>query len=514
MEHLSEVLELILAWENFLAIAAGVSLGVVVGAIPGLTATMAVALALPFTFSMDPVTAILLLVGIYKGGMYGGSITAILIRTPGTPASACTLLDGYPLAQKGEAKKALKMSLYASVIADFISNLSLIFFAGYLAKIALNFGAPEFFWLICFSLTIIVSLSGSSILKGLMAAGLGITFSLVGLDPVFGSERLTFGSYNLMDSISFIPLLIGLFAIPEIISFYRKKCSPHIKIKASGASVSWAEMKGSFKSIIRGSFIGVIIGAIPGTGATAAAFISYSDARRRSPNRENFGKGEVEGVAAAEAGNNGVAGATLIPLLSLGIPGDVVTAIILGAFMVHGLTPGPVMFQENLPLIYALFIGIMVSSIVLLVVGNAAIKYFSKIADIPNEFLFPIVLTFCVFGSYAVNNDIFDVWLMFGFGALGYVFARNSIATAPFLIGFILGPMFEDNLRRSLLIGANDISIFFRGPITWFFIALTIGSILLTFKSWMPGNKKRESGSLTDKRYLENRKELLSPADK
>lgn len=493
MENFSEVLQLFLSLENFLAIALGVVVGVVVGSIPGLTATMAVALALPFTFSMEPISAILLLIGIYKGGMYGGSITAILIRTPGSPASACTLLDGYPMAQQGYAKKALKMALYSSVIADFISNIALIFFAAYLAKIALNFGAPEFFWLICFSLTIIISLASGSMIKGLLAALLGILVSLVGLDEVYGSQRLTFGNYNLMDSISFIPLLIGLFAIPEIIEFYRQKALPHIKAKASGASVTLAEMKRSLKTIIRGSLIGVIIGAIPGTGATAAAFISYSDARRRSPNKANFGKGEVEGVAASEAGNNGVAGATLIPLLSLGIPGDVITAIILGAFMVHGLTPGPVMFQENLPLIYALFMGIMFSSVVLLVVGNGAIKYFSLVADIPKAILFPIVLMFCVYGAYAVNNTTFDVWLMLAFGLLGYVFNRAAIPTAPFLIGFILGPMFEDNLRRSLLIGGNDPAIFVRGPITWFFIALTFGSFLLVFYRYVTARRQERS---------------------
>jgi putative tricarboxylic transport membrane protein len=490
MEIFSEVLALFFVWDNFIAIAIGVFLGVVIGAIPGLTTTMAVALALPFTFSMEPVSAILLLVGIYKGGMYGGSITAILIRTPGTPASACTLLDGYPMAQNGEAKKALKMSLYSSVIADIISNISLIFFAAYLAKIALNFGAPEFFWLICFSLTIIVSLSGASIVKGFLAATLGIMISLIGLDPVYGSQRFTFDDYNLMDGISFVPLLIGLFAIPEVIDFYQRKVASKIVINASGKEVSWSEFKRCFKTIVRGSFIGVIIGAIPGSGATAAAFISYSEARRKSPNRENFGKGEIEGVAAAEAGNNGVAGATMIPLLSLGIPGDVVTAIILGAFMVHGLTPGPLMFQDNLSLIYALFIGIMVSSLFLLVVGLGAIKYFSKIADIPKEILFPIIVMFCVYGAYAVNNNTFDIWLMMGFGVLGYIFNKTGIASAPFLIGFILGPMFEDNLRRSLLIGNYDMSIFFRGPITWFFITLTIVSIIFSVKRWLSYRNK------------------------
>ncbi|EKE76753.1 tripartite tricarboxylate transporter permease [Gallaecimonas xiamenensis] len=485
MENFTEVLSLFLSVDNLLMIAVGVLIGVVIGAIPGLTATMAVALALPFTFAMEPVTAILLLVGIYKGGMYGGSITAILIRTPGSPASACTLLDGYPLAQQGQAKKALQMALYASCIADFISNLSLIFLAGYLAKIALNFGPPEYFWLICFSLTIIISVSGNSVLKGLIAAALGIIISTIGLDAVYGTQRLTFDNFDLMDKVNFVPLLIGLFAIPEILDFYLTKAKPHIQSAAKGAAVTWTELKGSMKSIVRGSVIGVIIGAIPGTGATAASFISYSEARRTSRNKDNFGKGEVEGVAAAEAGNNAVAGATLIPLLSLGIPGDVITAIILGAFMLHGLTPGPLMFQDNINLIYALFCGIMLSSVVLFATGKVAIRYFSLIADIPKAVLFPIVLMFCIYGAYAVNNNSFDITVMLVFGLLGFVFNRTGVAAAPFLIGFILGPMFEDNLRRTLLIGKGELAIFVRNPIDWFFILLTVLSLgFAAYRYW------------------------------
>ncbi|NVJ93903.1 MAG: tripartite tricarboxylate transporter permease [Methylocystaceae bacterium] len=487
MENFTEVLSLFLSVDNFIAIIIGVVIGVVIGAIPGLTATMAVALALPFTFSLEPVTAILLLVGIYKGGMYGGSITAILIKTPGSPASACTLLDGYPMAQKGQATKALQTALYSSCIADFISNLSLIFFASYLAKIAMNFGPPEFFWLICFSLTIIVSVSGEAIIKGLIAACLGIIVSCIGLDQMYGTERMTFGHYDLMDGISFVPLMIGLFAIPEVIDFYYTKAQPHIIKNVDKSKLSLQEFKQCLKSIIRGSFIGVIIGSIPGTGATASAFISYSEAKRTSPRRANFGKGEPEGVAASEAGNNGVAGATLIPLLSLGIPGDIITAIILGAFMIHGLTPGPLMFQQNLSLIYAIFCGIMLSSIVLFIVGNLTIKYFSKVSDLPKPILLPIVLLFCVFGTYAVNNSIFDIGVMFAFGIMGFFFAKMGIAAAPFLIGFILGPMFEDNLHRSLLISKGDLSIFVRGPITWFFIALTIASLIFVIRRWHQG---------------------------
>ncbi|MFW8630098.1 tripartite tricarboxylate transporter permease [Vibrio natriegens] len=477
MDQITEVLALFLSVNNLLMITFGVLFGVLIGAIPGLTATMAIALALPFTFSMEPITAILLLVGIYKGGMYGGSVTAVLIRTPGSPAAACTLLDGYPLAQQGQANKALQMSLYASCIADFISNLSLLFFAGLLAKIALNFGAPEYFWLICFSLTIIVSISGDSVLKGLISAGLGLLIALVGMDQVYGTPRLTFDNYNLLDGISFVPLLIGLFAIPEVISFYFNKIKPFIKSENSGEPVTLDEFKRSLKSIIRGSIIGVTVGAIPGTGATVASFISYSEAKRTSPNKANFGHGEIEGVAAAESGNNAVAGATLIPLLSLGIPGDVITAIILGAFMIHGLTPGPVLFQENITLIYALFCGIMLSSIVLFVSGVLSIKYLSKIADIPKDVLFPVVLMLCIYGAYAVNNNPFDIIVMLCFGLLGYLFNQFKIATAPFLIAYVLGPMLEDNLRRSLLLGDNSMDIFFRSPITWLFITLTIISV-------------------------------------
>ena len=247
MEGFSEVLNLFLSVDNFIAIFIGVLIGVVIGAIPGLTATMAVALALPFTFSLEPVTAILLLVGIYKGGMYGGSITAILIHTPGSPAAACTLLDGYPLTQQGKAKKALQMALYSSCIADVLSNLALILFASYLAKVALNFGPPEFFWLICFSLTIIVSIAGDSPVKGLIAASFGVIVSMIGMDAVYGSQRLTFDNYNLMDRVSFVPLLIGLFAIPEVIDFYLKKAGPHIRAASSGAGLTLGEKRGTHR---------------------------------------------------------------------------------------------------------------------------------------------------------------------------------------------------------------------------------------------------------------------------
>jgi putative tricarboxylic transport membrane protein len=461
--------------EAFAALFVGIVIGVIGGAIPGLSATMAVALTLPFTFAMQPITGILLLLGVYKGGIFGGSIPAILIKTPGTPASSATILDGHPMAERGEAGRALGMALWASCTADLVSNLALILFAGWLASFALSFGPPEFFALILFSLTIIAGVSGESLLRGALSALMGLLLATVGLDLVYGTNRFTFGDPNLMGGLNFIAVLIGLFAIPEVIMMARNPTAHLGKTRALGGTrVTLADYRRSFRSILRGSMIGVFLGSIPGIGAAPSAFLSYGEARRRSPNRANFGKGEIEGVAAAEAGNNGVAGATLIPLLALGVPGDVITAIIIGAFMIHGLQPGPMMFVLNVDIIYGLFIGLIVSSVFLFVVGSVAIRGFRFVAEIPKRILMPGVLVLCVFGVFAVNNTVFDVGVMFAMGWLGYVMLLWRIPPAPFLIAFILGPLLEDSFRQSMLMSGSDPSILLRGPITWFFWALTV----------------------------------------
>ncbi len=467
-------------WDNAFVLGLGVIIGTFVGAVPGMTTPMAVALTLPFTFTMAPVTGILLLLGVYKGGIYGGSITAILINAPGTPAASCTVLDGYPLAKKGEARRALDIALYASCIADLISNLSLILFAGMLAGLALAFGSPEVFTLIMFSLTIIAGVSGDQLLKGLCSACMGLLLATVGLDLIYGTNRFVFGEVQLMSGFTFIPVLIGLFAVPEIIAYYGRAETSREHNPLAGKGATWTDLRSCLKTIVRGSFIGVILGAIPGIGGAPAAFLSYAEAKRTSPNGNKFGAGEIEGVAAAESGNNGVAGATLIPLLALGIPGDIITAIILGAFMIHGLRPGPLLFQENLSLIYALFMGIMLSSLFLLIVGKFSIRIISKIADIPHKLLFPVVLTLCVFGAYAVNNTIFDVGVMFAMGAVGFAMLKLEIPPAPFLIAFILGPLLEDNFRQSLLLSKGSYGIFFSSEICWFFWGLTLLVICLT----------------------------------
>lgn len=477
-------LSLVWSVEAFLALFTGICVGVVGGAIPGLSATMAVALTLPFTFAMQPITGILLLLGVYKGGIFGGSIPAILIKTPGTPASSATILDGHPMAERGEAGRALGMALWASCTADLLSNLALILFAGWLASFALNFGPPEFFALILFSLTIIAGVSGDSLLRGAFSALLGLLLATVGLDLVYGTNRFTFGDPNMMGGLNFIAVLIGLFAIPEVIAMAWNPTAHLGKTRSLGRSkVGFSDYRRCFRSIIRGSMIGVFLGSIPGIGAAPSAFLSYSEARRKSPNKENFGKGEIEGVAASEAGNNGVAGATLIPLLALGVPGDVITAIIVGAFMIHGLQPGPMMFVLNVDIIYGLFIGLIVSSLFLFVVGSVAIRGFKFVADVPKRILMPAVLVLCIYGVFAVNNNLFDVGVMFAMGWLGYLMLRYRVPAAPFLIAFILGPLLEDNFRQSMLMSGSDPMVLLRGPITWFFWGLTLITVFAIVRS-------------------------------
>ncbi|MEH6627731.1 MAG: tripartite tricarboxylate transporter permease [Motiliproteus sp.] len=484
-ENIADAFVLFLNWENIVAVFAGVLIGTVTGAIPGMTTPMGVALVLPFTFAMNPVTGILLLLGVYKGGLYGGSITAILIKAPGTPAAACTVLDGFPLSQKGDARKALDIALYASVFADFMSNLSLILMAGFLASFALKFGPPEFFTLIIFALTIIAGVSGDRLAMGVVSACLGLILATVGLDIIYGTERFVFNEYELMAGLNFIPVLIGLFALPEILNHFTRPQTDDLEANSlNGGPATFADFKRCFKSIFRGSVIGVVLGAIPGIGGAPAAFLSYSEAKRTSKNPQNFGKGELEGVAAAEAGNNGVAGATMIPLLALGVPGDVITAVILGAFMIHGLTPGPIMFQNNIDMIYAIFMGIMLSSAYLFIIGKLSIKYISKIADVPNRILYPVVLVLCTYGAYAVNNSLFDVLVMLLMGLIGFAMVRLNIPTAPFLIAFVLGPLLEDNFRQSLLLSGGEIGIFYRSPICmvfWALTALTLGMLVRSY---------------------------------
>lgn len=474
-------LQEVATWQNLLIMAAGIWGGVIVGAIPGMTGTMAVTLALPFTFYMAPVPSILLLVALYKGSTYGGSVSAILIKTPGTASAACTALDGYPLAQQGKGGKALNMALYSSVIGDFISNLSLIFLAAPLAVLALKVGPPEYFMLMVFALMTVAGVSGNSLLLGAVSAMLGLLLATVGED-MYGSFRFAFTN-DMQAGLNVAPVLIGLFALPELIKLIVLRFTREEEAaKLGDQHVTRAEFRASLKSIVRGSGIGVVLGAIPGIGPSAAAFFSYGEAQRASKNGENFGKGELEGIAASESANNGACGATMIPLLALGVPGDVITGVMLGAFMIQGLTPGPMLFQSNIHEVYMLFIGMMMSSVLLFGAGKITMRMFSYVAHIPQTLLTSLVLMLCLFGIYSISSSMFDVAILLIMGVVGFAMFLMNIPAAPFLIAFILGPMIEQNLRRALAISRGDPSVLLSSPITWIFAVLIIIVVGLTVR--------------------------------
>ena len=484
IENLTAGLELIFTWQSLLAIVVGSTLGLIVGTIPGLTATMAVALILPLTFDLEFVTSIMLLVGAYKGGIFGGSITAVLLNTPGTPASAATVLDGYTLTRQGKGVKALKMAKYSSCLADLTSDLVLIAVAAPLAAIALKFGPPEIAMLIFFSLTIIAGVSGRSMIKGLISGALGLLLATVGLDPIMTTRRFVFGQADLDSGLSLIPVLIGLFALSEVLLQLGRKAKTeadefaivHSKDPADNR-VSWREFKGCLRTIFRGTAIGTGIGIIPGIGTGIASFMSYGQAKRASKKPDRFGRGSLEGIAASESGNSSVVGATFIPLLTLGIPGDIITAVIMGAFLIQGFIPGPLLFKDHANLIYAIFIGFIICDIVYFIIGSMFMKYAAYLSRVPRRILFPVVFVFCVVGAYAIHHSVFDIGVLVVFGILGYYMQKLGFSAAPLLIAFILSPIGESAVRQSLLMSSGSPLIFVTRPIALGFFLLTLITI-------------------------------------
>ncbi len=472
--------------KNVLAVFLGVAIGSFFGAVPGMTITMSVALVMPFTFNLEPLTAISLLLAVYVGAIYGGSISAILLNTPGTPAAACTCMDGFALAQKGQAGKALQMANWASCVGDLTSTIIVILICPLLGTAALYFNSPEYFALVLFSVTIIGGVSGQSMVKGLIAGALGFLAATVGMDPFTGFGRFDFGSLELTKGLSFVPLLIGLFAIPEVMLQLNRSRQMEGQARINvvethskaDKNLSWPEFKGSFRHMLRGGIVGLILGLIPGLGATPSSFVSYERARQNATHPELFGKGSLEGVAAAESGANGVNGATLVPLLTLGIPGDVITAVMLGAFMIFDLKPGPMLFVEHIDLVFGLFCALIMCDVALRVVGYFFIRYAEKIATgIPTSIIFPAILVLCVFGSYSINNSLFDIFIMVAFGVAGYFMGLFEIPAVPFLIAFVLAPMLEKGLRRSLTISGGDPTILL-SPIAIVFYVLTILAVI------------------------------------
>lgn len=472
--------------DTFFFMNLGLLIGIIFGSIPGLTTVLAVVLFTPMTFGLAPVPSMMLLLGIYCGGTYGGSITAILINTPGTPAASATVLDGYQLAKKGQAKKALEMALYASVIGGLFSAAVLLAAAPQVAKLTLLFGAPEYFALAFLGLCIIIGVSGDDLFVGIISGCIGLLVSTVGIDKTSGASRYSFGNINLTSGIELLILMIGIFAVVEVVN----KCTKIYRAPGKAADtpreevslkdeegLTGSEMKRCMKTIIRSSAIGTAIGAMPGTGAALSSFISYDMAKRNSPVAENFGKGELEGVAATEAGNNGATGATLIPLLTLGIPGDNVTAVMIGALTVQGLIPGPNLFTASGDKIYAIMFGLFLVNLFMLVQGKVILKYAVKISHLKDELLVPIILIFCASGAYAVRNSTFDLILVVLIGFAGYCMQRLKMPMLPLILGAVIGPIAEANFRRSLAMSQTGALIFITRPISAGFI---LAAVVLT----------------------------------
>lgn len=481
MQQFLDGLIILAQWQNFLVIPLGLVIGIVVGAIPGLTSDLGLILCIPLTYGMDPTMAILMLLAIYCGGTYGGSITAILINTPGTSANAATLFDGYPMTQKGQAFKALQMALFASTVGGLVSALSLLFLAPPIAKITLLFGPAEYFALAVFGLSVIAGVSNKSIFKGLIGACIGLFMASIGQDSISGVARFIFGQRKLMAGIDLIIALIGLFAISEIMmkSQYNPK-TDHKTISASAITkdkITRSEYRRCWRPIGIGSLIGVIIGATPGTGGGLAAFIAYNQVKQSSKHPETFGQGEIEGVAASESANNGACGSTMIPMLTLGVPGDGSTAILMGAFMLHGMVPGPSLFAEQGNILYAIMLGLIVVNVFMYILGSGFTRFYAHITRIPYELLAPIVLTFCIAGSYSTNNRIYDIYIILLFGIVAYILRRLDFQLVPILLGIVLGPLAEKNFRRAMVISHGSFDIFFTRPISCAFIAIALLSV-------------------------------------
>jgi len=486
MHDLLQAASLVFNAESLIVLVLGTASGIVIGALPGLTVNMGIALLLPLTFTFQGMTGILMLLGVYCGAIYGGSISAILINTPGTPASAATVLDGYPMALKGEAGRALGLSTASSMFGGLFSAVTLVIVAPLLAKVATGLSAPDYFALGVFGISIITSVSSASIIKGLIGGTIGLFIAVVGLDPMTAGMRFTFDSYYLMGGISFVPVLVGLFAFSQALLGIEENWNERaagitraVKVKITRVLPTWPDFRLALPTYLRSSAIGTVIGSIPGTGGDIASFVAYTEAKRWSKHPETFGKGSVEGVSAPEAGANAVAGGAMVPLLTLGIPGDGATAIMMGAFMVQGLSLGPLLFTEHAADVNTIFIGLFVANLLMGLIGFSSIRLFTRVMAVPRQVLVPIILVLSTVGAYSVNNTMTDVFVMMAAGVLAYVLIKLDFSMSPVIIGIILGPMAETNFRRALVMSDGEFSIFWTSPVCATFLVIAVLTLLL-----------------------------------
>lgn len=453
-------------------------IGFLGGALPGISGTMLVILFLPVSYFLDPIPAFILLTTVYASSVFSGLISAVLFRTPGTPEAVATVFDGYPMAQKGMPGQALGTGILCSAIGGIIGSFFLIFLTPLLSSVALRFSSPEYFSLAVMGLTVVVSLGAKDLARGFIGVGLGLFLGTIGMDPLTGTERFTFGSTSLLSGISLIPVIIGLFAISEVLRKSQEDTKFDQKIQKFKTKIFNKEIFKKIKgTIAKSSLIGVFIGILPGIGATTASMVSYSEAVRSSKHPEDFGTGIPEGIAAPETANNAAAMGTIIPLISLGIPGGASTAVLLGAFIMHGLQPGPMLINDSPDLVYTLFIALLCTNILILILSKPFIRVFAKIMSIPYHILGPLIIMFCIIGTYAVNNAVSDVWIMLLFGILGFFLDKLKFPIATIILGLVLGPLAEEEFRRSLEMSSGSFHIFFTRPISITLLVLALISL-------------------------------------
>lgn len=473
----TETIGLVLSPGSMLWIMVGVIAGIIVGVIPGLTATVAIALLVPLTFKLDPLHSLLMLTGIFSGSMYSNSITSITLRTPGNPAGAVTILDGYPMALKGQAGRAVGLACWASGIGGMLSVLVLAFMAPPLARAALSFSPVEYAAVGFLGLTAVVAVAGTSASRGIAATALGLIVGTIGIDPLVTQPRFTFGQQELTTGVPFLPAVIGLFALAEVFRLASQRHGKPRAVATIGKVMpQWPDVRRTFRPIMRGSVIGILVGILPGGGGTMASFLAYGEAKRVSKHPEEFGKGSVEGLVSADSANNGVTGGAMVPLLTLGIPGDAVTAVMLGALVVQGIQPGPALFANNQDLVYPLFVGMFLANVILLILGLTLARPLASIAMLPYSILLPAIAMFSFVGAFAATGRVYDLGVTLFFGLVGFLMIRYDYPIVATALGLILGPIIENNMRRSLIMSGDDWSIFVTRPLS---LSILILSLLL-----------------------------------
>ena len=484
MDGIAQSLGVIFSLGGVTVLLVGALLGIVIGALAGLGPSIGLSLLIPFTYTMSPELSMLLMISLYTSAEYGGSISAILLSTPGTAAAAATAIDGYAMAQKGRANEAISISLTASTVGGVLGGLALLLLAMPLAQLALQFGPAGYFAVGLFGLTSVAALSGGSLVKGLIGAAFGLALAMVGIDPIAGTPRFTFGWFELYEGVPFLAALIGLFAVSEAMALAEKhvRGAPAIKGRVGHVFMSMDLWRETWRSMLSGSVIGTLLGILPGVGGNIACWVARDYARARDPRPEEYGKGSANGIAAPEASNNATVGGALVPLLALGVPGSPTTAIMMGALIMHGLHPGPQLFAEAPSLVYAILFGVIIASLVQYLVGSLFLPLMARTVMLPDGVIAAGIMGFAILGAFAIRNLMFDVWLTLAFGAIGYVMKKLDFPVAPVILAMVLGYLIESNYRTALVSSQGDYSIFLTDPVSLLFLVLSLVSVLVPLR--------------------------------